>query len=185
MAASQTGTVAATGSPASAPEPESPLIVVGAQALQFTGKVRNSAESGLTEVSLSSLTSETPSGNKSKVVLLSFFEASCPPCTKELPLLQQLHKEFGSRGLRVVSVGFDEEGPAWDTIDGLIKTNHLTYPVVRDVYQFIAMRYLGHHPKVPSVFIIGEDRRVKLVKQGYSEDASKFLRAEVVKALKL
>ena len=42
---------------------------------------------------------------------------------------------------------------------------------------------LGDKTAMPSVFIIDKDGKVVLVKQGYTNNAAEFLKAEVEKAL--
>jgi len=41
---------------------------------------------------------------KGTVVLLNFWATWCPPCAAEMPDLERWHKEYESRGLRVVGI---------------------------------------------------------------------------------
>ena len=50
--------------------------------------------------------------SKGKVVLLDFWATWCAPCRKSMPELQALHAKYGPRGLVVVGVSIDEDGPA-------------------------------------------------------------------------
>ncbi|HEU0013875.1 MAG TPA: TlpA disulfide reductase family protein [Longimicrobium sp.] len=43
-------------------------------------------------------------------VLLNVWATWCHPCRREMPALQQLHREFGPAGLRVVGVSIDQGG---------------------------------------------------------------------------
>jgi len=43
-------------------------------------------------------------------ILLNLWATWCPPCRTEIPFLQSLHEEFGSRGLQVVGVSVDGAG---------------------------------------------------------------------------
>jgi thiol-disulfide isomerase/thioredoxin len=47
---------------------------------------------------------------RGKVVLLSFWATWCPPCRRELPLLERLQQILGSRDVEVVAVSVDREG---------------------------------------------------------------------------
>jgi thiol-disulfide isomerase/thioredoxin len=50
----------------------------------------------------------TLAGNKSKVIILNIWATWCPPCRKEMPDLDMLSKEFGSKGVAVVAIS-DED----------------------------------------------------------------------------
>lgn len=47
---------------------------------------------------------------RGKVVLLSFWATWCPPCRRELPLLERLQQILGPRDVEVVAVSVDREG---------------------------------------------------------------------------
>ena len=118
-----------------------------------------------------------------KVVLITFFATWCKPCKKEMPFLQQLYTDYKSKGLQIISVAIDKDEATWPEIGELVKKNHVTYPIVKDRYNLIARQYLGDKTAMPSVFILDKDAKVVLVKQGYTNDAAEFLKAEVAKAL--
>jgi len=135
-------------------------------------------------IDLSSLVGpHAEAGQQAKAVLISFFATWCRPCNKEMPFLEQIYTEYQSKGLRVVSVAIDKDEATWPQIAELVKQNKVTYPIVKDRDNLIARQYLGHKTAMPSVFIIDKDGKVRLVKQGYTEDAATFLRTEVEKAL--
>ena len=49
---------------------------------------------------------------RGEVVLLNFWATWCAPCRREMPDLAALKREFGPRGLDVVAVSGDRQGPA-------------------------------------------------------------------------
>ena len=49
---------------------------------------------------------------RGKVVLLDFWATWCGPCRMATPTLEALHKQFGSKGLRVVGLSVDDPGTA-------------------------------------------------------------------------
>ena len=161
-----------------------PMLKVGEDAPVFNGLLHNAAEAGMNSVDLSAMVGGDAENDGTKVVLVSFFATWCKPCKKELPFLVALDKELRSQGLRIVSVAIDKEEEKWPEIQRLVKENGVTFPVVKDRYNLIARRFLGDKTALPSVFLVGRDGLVKLVKQGYPNDAAEFLRAEIDKALK-
>ena len=169
---------------ADAPKADPPLLHVGDEVpLLFNGLLHNAKEAGVEHVDLASLVGPEADDPGSKVVLLSFFATWCGPCKKELPFLVQLSHEYKERGLRVVSVAIDKDEAKWPEILELVAKHKVDYPVVKDRYNLIARRYLGDKTPLPSVFLIGRDGLVKLVKQGYPKDAAEFLKGEVEKAI--
>jgi thiol-disulfide isomerase/thioredoxin len=56
---------------------------------------------------------------RGKVVLLNFWATWCPPCLKELPLLDQLQQIVGPQQLEVVAVSIDQSGRA--VVTGFMK----------------------------------------------------------------
>jgi thiol-disulfide isomerase/thioredoxin len=47
---------------------------------------------------------------RGKVVLISFWATWCPPCRRELPMLERLTTMFGRRNLEIVAVSVDRKG---------------------------------------------------------------------------
>jgi cytochrome c biogenesis protein CcmG, thiol:disulfide interchange protein DsbE len=70
-------------------------------------------------------------GLKGQVVLLNVWATWCIPCRREIPELQALHQEFGSRGLKVLGVSVDG-GEAESDVAGFIRDFNMTYTVLRD-----------------------------------------------------
>lgn len=59
----------------------------------------------LNDIAGNTLTNETLKG---KVVLLDFWATWCGPCREAAPVMQQLHEEFGERGLMVIGANTSE-----------------------------------------------------------------------------
>ncbi len=71
----------------------------------------------------------TLSSLRGKAVYLNFFATWCPPCKDEAPYINELQKQYASRGLQVV--GIDELESA-SRAEGFRKQFHLVYPAVVD-----------------------------------------------------
>src|ERR1700720_4447142 len=48
--------------------------------------------------------------HRGKPLLMTFWATWCEPCRDEYPMLNELAKEYGPKGLQVVGVDFDDEG---------------------------------------------------------------------------
>ena len=67
---------------------------------------------------------------RGKPVLLTFWATSCPGCVEEIPLLNELHAKYGSRGLQVIGVAmsYDQE----PQIRALRERKAIAYPLAFD-----------------------------------------------------
>jgi cytochrome c biogenesis protein CcmG/thiol:disulfide interchange protein DsbE len=66
---------------------------------------------------------------KGKVVVLNFWASWCVPCKQETPMVEQVWKQFKSKG--VVVVGVDSKDFSGDA-RAFMRHYGVTYPVVRD-----------------------------------------------------
>ena len=91
---------------------------------------------------------------RSRVVLLNFWASWCLECRAELPVLEQLHRDYAPRGLTVVAVNLREEP---GTVRQYARELGLTMPLVLDPVGAIAKSYgvIG----LPTRFLIGRDGR--------------------------
>lgn len=48
---------------------------------------------------------------KGQVVLVNFWASWCAPCTKELPVLADLHRRHEGEGFQVVAISLDQSPP--------------------------------------------------------------------------
>lgn len=92
---------------------------------------------------------------KGKFVLIAFYASWCHSCREEIPFLNRLNRQLGSKGLMVLGVNAgDKELRAKKDIRRL----GIRYPIVIDDAHVTERQYglLG----LPEVFIIGPDRTV-------------------------
>lgn len=120
----------------------------------------------------------TLSALRGKVVLIDFWATWCPPCKKELPVLEKLHRDFKDEGL--VVLGISDENKT--TIEKFLKENKLTFPILLDQGGKVAQLYKVQ--AIPRVILI--DKKGKIVKDitGYEEENEKILKEAIEKSLK-
>jgi thiol-disulfide isomerase/thioredoxin len=161
------------------------LAAKGKQAPMFRLPVYNAKAVGSTVVGLDKFIGPDAADKNAKVVMLSFMASFCAPCKKEMPYLQALHEKYAGQGLRVVMVSIDTEAAGQKIIDGLIETNKVTFPVLKDRFNLVARRWLGTQSPLPSLFMVKPDGVVLSVHRGYSDESSAMLDKEVKDALQL
>ncbi len=92
---------------------------------------------------------------KGQNVYLNFWSMGCGVCITEMKDLEKLSREYDGK-ITIVSVNID---PAEFPIDGMLKKQGVTYPVIRDSLKITQERYriVG----TPTSFVIGADGVVK------------------------
>lgn len=70
------------------------------------------------------------------VVFLNVWATWCGPCRSEMPFLQSLQDQYGSRGLKVIGVSVDESGTA--TVNAFLASEKIRYPSAIDPEGHIA-----------------------------------------------
>lgn len=63
-----------------------------------------------------------------KVLLLTFFATWCPPCSEEVPVLKQLHRDLAGAGFSVVGLSVDQQSP--QNVADFVKRKKINYPVL-------------------------------------------------------
>jgi len=65
---------------------------------------------------------------RGKTVLLNFWATWCPPCRREMPILEKLHQESKDKTFTVLTIT-DEEPKV---VSNYVSANHLTMPILID-----------------------------------------------------
>lgn len=76
---------------------------------------------------------------RGKVVLLNFWATWCEPCLEEMPAMERLARTYRERGLAVLALSVDREGPS--VVRPFLKRHDLTFLVGLDPQQTVARLY--------------------------------------------
>ena len=114
---------------------------VGTKPPQFSGPTVDARHVALTDL-------------RGKVVVVNFWASWCAECRPEMPVLEALHRELGSRGLAIIGINAREDKQA---VGRYATELGLTFPLVldpegktNDLYGVIGL---------PTTFIVGRDGR--------------------------
>jgi cytochrome c biogenesis protein CcmG/thiol:disulfide interchange protein DsbE len=103
---------------------------------------------------------------RGKVVVMNFWASWCPPCVKELPLLEQTQRSLQSRGATVLGVNIQD---ASEDALGYVHRFDLTYPSLRDVDRKFARRFGTN--QYPETFVVDRDGRITALRRGPVDQA--------------
>jgi alkyl hydroperoxide reductase subunit AhpC len=105
------------------------------------------------------------------VVLFSHPKDFTPVCTTELGYMAKIKPEFEKRGVKIIGLSVDALGSHRDWSNDIKETQGYApnYPLIADPDRKVAQLYDMIHPNaldnltVRSVFVIGPDKKVKLM----------------------
>ncbi|HEY3449852.1 MAG TPA: TlpA disulfide reductase family protein [Myxococcales bacterium] len=155
----------------------------GAEAPGFTLPTYNAEAAAQPRAGTMLLVGDDSEDTGAKVILVSFMASYCKPCKKELPWLQKMHEAYKGNGLRIIGVAIDSEAEGQKAVGELLKEEKVSFPVVKDQFNFVARRYLGNKVPLPSVFLVDKAGKIGFVSRGYSSEISKTLTEAIQKKL--
>jgi len=106
------------------------------------------------------------SDHAGKIVIVSFWASWCPPCRKEIPVLEQIQKAAGMENLRVFSINI-ESRENFRALRRALSKSAVT--IINDPNNSISARYGVNG--IPHMVIIGRDGKIASVHLGYDEKA--------------
>ncbi len=109
--------------------------------------------------------------------LLEFWATWCPDCREVLPGLEKIYREYGPKGLSVVTVSVDTKQKA---VEPFVEENGYTFPVLLDDG---SVRALYAVQRIPTLYLVDRNGRVRLFFIEYGEAGLERLEAEVKKLM--
>jgi len=103
-----------------------------------------------------------------KVLLVDFWASWCGPCRKALPVLADLHKEFGPKGVVFIAISLDESKK---DMDAYLKKNPIPFTVLRDSKGALAEKLSVD--SIPTSFVVGSDGKIHAVHEGFEGDKAR------------
>lgn len=96
-----------------------------------------------------------------EVVLINFWATWCPPCREEIPLLIDLQREYGDRGLQVVGVALDRLPAVRDYAAAM----EINYPILHGMgaAMEVQARYGNTRGTLPYTVLVDREGRIRHV----------------------
>jgi len=101
-----------------------------------------------------------------KVVILDFWATWCPPCKAEIPGFIDLQKKYGDKGVEVIGISLDQEGPS--AVKPFMKQLGMNYPVVMGDDKIV--QDFSDIEAIPTTFIIDRSGNVVSKHVGYGDE---------------
>ncbi len=99
---------------------------------------------------------------RGQVVVLNFWASWCGPCRTEMPILEQLHKQYRAKGFTMVGVNVEPNSA--DALKALQKTP-VSFPILFDTDSTVSKLYQVQG--MPNTVILDRKGNVRYVHRGY------------------
>jgi thiol-disulfide isomerase/thioredoxin len=107
------------------------------------------------------------------VVILDFWATWCAACRMEIPHFVDLQKQYGNKGLAVIGVSLDEQGP--EVVKKFVKQFSVNYPIAIGSEK-VAEAY-GGIEGIPTTLVI--DRQGRIVNRHIGYDVKTVFEKEI------
>ena len=107
-------------------------------------------------------------------VLVDFWATWCVPCISEIPMFNELKKEYQPRGVEVIAISLDEEGAA--KVKPFLKAHPMDYTQVIGDRSTAAAFNVDDSP-LPGALVIDKQGRIRFRHVGITKKES--LEAEI------
>ncbi len=99
---------------------------------------------------------------------VNFWSIHCPPCLKEMPYLEALHREYAGK-LQIVAVNVPYDPP--NEVNNYVLREQFTLPIALDL-ESAALRQFTDKLVVPSHYLIDAQGKILLTHLGELDEAS-------------
>jgi peroxiredoxin len=108
---------------------------------------------------------------KGQVVMLNFWASWCGPCRQEMPLLENIYKQYRKSGFTLIGVNVEPDSKA---ADKWLEQTPVTFPVIYDKESTVSKSY--DVSGMPSTVIIDRKGNIRVLHRGYKPgDENEYL----------
>ncbi|HZJ57356.1 MAG TPA: redoxin domain-containing protein [Clostridia bacterium] len=117
---------------------------------------------------------------KGQLVFLNFWGTWCPPCRKEMPHFESIHKQFGDKGTKILAVsstqvelqGGNDSDRAKNQVQSFIDDGGFTFPIPLDSGNEVFEEYNKIFPVIgiPITYMIDKEGIIRYVLPGAFRD---------------
>ena len=103
---------------------------------------------------------------KGRIVLVNFWASWCGPCRKEMPILEQLNRQYRNKGVTLLGVNVEPDSAA---ATDWLKATPVSFPILFDVDSKVSKLYQVEG--MPNTVILDRKGNVRYIHRGYQPGA--------------
>ena len=103
---------------------------------------------------------------KGQIVLVNFWASWCGPCRQEMPILEQLNRQYHNKGVTLIGVNVEPDSAA---ATAWLKATPVSFPILYDVDSKVSKLY--EVQGMPNTVILDRKGIVRYIHRGYSPGA--------------
>ena len=103
---------------------------------------------------------------RGQIVLVNFWASWCGPCRKEMPILEQLNRQYRNKGVTLVGVNVEPDSEA---ASQWLKATPVSFPILYDVDSKVSKLYQVEG--MPNTVIVDRKGNVRYIHRGYRPGA--------------
>jgi thiol-disulfide isomerase/thioredoxin len=119
-----------------------------------------------------------PDLSRARVVIVDFWASWCGPCKASFPIYDELHKQYGERGVVIVAINVDTNAKA---MTSFLAHQQPGFSVLRDATQKLVQAVAP--PTMPTSFLLDARGVVRAVHQGFHGEKTKSEYVEEINRL--
>ena len=99
---------------------------------------------------------------RGEVVLINFWASWCGPCRQEMPVLDELHRQYKALGFTVLGVNVEEDSSA---ARKLLEEVKISFPIMFDNNSVVSKQY--DVIAMPSTVLVDRNGNMRYIHKGY------------------
>ncbi|VAW67259.1 Thioredoxin family protein [hydrothermal vent metagenome] len=115
---------------------------------------------------------------KGQVVYVDFWASWCKPCRKSFPFMNNMHKKYGKKGLKVIAINLDSDH---SSAAKFLKKNPAKFTIAYDPEGETANNY--GLKVMPTSYLIDKKGNIINTHKGFKSNQTEKLEKHIVKAL--
>jgi len=118
------------------------------------------------------------SAYKGQVVYVDFWASWCKPCRKSFPFMNNMHKKYGKKGLKVIAINLDSEHAS---ATKFLQKNPAKFTIAYDPKGDTANSYKLR--VMPTSYLVDRKGNIINTHKGFKSDQTQKLEKMIVQAL--